>query len=154
MSRPHDGMKTQVRHESHVWQPTPFARAGRVVLLASVVALSIVAGVSSPVQSIGNSSQTTNGSIPGMSNPTRRPDTGGVFQDSPFARDQKELDELNRIRQKRLKSDTAKLLQLATELKAEVDKTTSAVLPVKAEQKAQQIEKLAHAVRDTMRESF
>jgi len=89
-----------------------------------------------------------------MSNPTRRPDTGGVFQDSPFARDQKELDELNRIRQKRLKSDTAKLLQLATELKAEVDKTTSAVLPVKAEQKAQQIEKLAHAVRDTMRESF
>lgn len=48
--------------------------------------------------------------------------------------------------------DTNKLLQLATELKAQVDQTNKDVLSVDVVKKAEQIEKLAKSVKEKMRQ--
>jgi len=54
-------------------------------------------------------------------------------------------------RQKRIVDDTAKLLQLATELKAAVDKTTKDQLSLDVIRKAEEIEKLARDVKQRMK---
>ena len=57
----------------------------------------------------------------------------------------------NQDRQASLKRDTDKLLKLATELKLYVDKTNENMLSVEVVKKAEEIEKLAHSVKDKMR---
>jgi hypothetical protein len=54
-------------------------------------------------------------------------------------------------RQKHIVDETAKLLQLATELKTDVDKSNKNELSVDAIRKAEDIEKLAHDVKQRMR---
>ncbi len=54
-------------------------------------------------------------------------------------------------RQKKLIDDTAKLLELATELKSEVDKSTKNQLSLEVVRKADEIEKLAHDVKQRMK---
>lgn len=53
--------------------------------------------------------------------------------------------------QKQLAEDTAKLLILANELKAELDKSSKDTLSLSVIKKAEQVEKLAHKVRDEMK---
>jgi hypothetical protein len=55
-------------------------------------------------------------------------------------------------RQATIKRDTDKLLALATELKQYVDKTNENVLSVDVVRKAEEIEKLAHHVKEKMRD--
>jgi sRNA-binding protein len=55
--------------------------------------------------------------------------------------------------QKQLADDTAKLLTLANELKAELDKSSKDTLSLSVIKKAEQVEKLAHKVRDEMKAS-
>ena len=57
----------------------------------------------------------------------------------------------NSDRQKRLVADTDKLLSLATELKQDVDKTDKNTLSVDVIKKADEIEKLAHSVKERMK---
>jgi IS30 family transposase len=57
----------------------------------------------------------------------------------------------NEQRQADLKRDTDKLLKLTTELKDYVDKTNENLLSVEVMNKAEEIEKLAHSVREKMR---
>jgi len=57
----------------------------------------------------------------------------------------------NQQRQAELKRDTEKLLKLATELKTYVDKSNENLLSVEVVNKAEEIEKLAHNVREKMR---
>jgi hypothetical protein len=54
-------------------------------------------------------------------------------------------------RQKKLVADTEKLLALATELKTDVDKTNQNILSVDVIKKAEEIEKLAHSVKERMK---
>jgi hypothetical protein len=54
-------------------------------------------------------------------------------------------------RHKRMAQDADKLLALATELKADVDKATKNETSVTAFQKANEIEKLAHDVKERLR---
>jgi hypothetical protein len=58
----------------------------------------------------------------------------------------------NTDRQKKLVADTNKLLQLATDLKTDVDKTNKDILSVDVMKKADEIEKLAHSVKERMKE--
>jgi hypothetical protein len=51
-------------------------------------------------------------------------------------------------RKTQIADDTAKLLKLATDLKTEVDKTDKDTLSVNVIRKADEIEKLAHSVRE------
>jgi methionyl-tRNA synthetase len=57
----------------------------------------------------------------------------------------------NAKRQQDIKKDTDKLLELATELKQYVDKTNENTLSVDVIKKAEEIEKLAHTVREKMK---
>lgn len=56
-------------------------------------------------------------------------------------------------RQKQLVSDTEKLLALANELKADVDKSNKDTLSLDVIRKADEIEKLAHSVKEKMKGS-
>lgn len=60
----------------------------------------------------------------------------------------------NLERQADLKRDTDKLLKLANELKEYVDKTNEGTLSVDVVKKAEEIEKLAHSVKDKMKGSY
>ena len=57
----------------------------------------------------------------------------------------------NDDRQKQLVDDTNKLLSLATELKTDVDKTNKDTLSLDVIKKADEIEKLAHNVKEKMK---
>ena len=57
----------------------------------------------------------------------------------------------NNDRQKRRVADTEKLLALATDLKAQVDKSNKDTLSVDVIKKAEEIEKLAHSVKERMK---
>ena len=57
----------------------------------------------------------------------------------------------NTKRQQDIKKDTDKLLQLATELKQYVDKTNEHTLSLTVIKKADEIEKLAHTVKEKMK---
>jgi hypothetical protein len=57
----------------------------------------------------------------------------------------------NQERQAQLKRDTDKLLKLANELKAYVDKSNEHVLSLDVVKKADEIEKLARSVKDKMK---
>ncbi len=59
----------------------------------------------------------------------------------------------NNERQKKLVADTQKLLALATELKENVDKTNKDTMSVDVIRKADEIEKLAHSVKEKMKGS-
>lgn len=57
----------------------------------------------------------------------------------------------NQDRQALLKADTDKLVKLAGELKDYVDKSNENVLSLEVLKKAEEIEKLAHSVKDKMK---
>ena len=57
----------------------------------------------------------------------------------------------NLERQAALKSDTDKLFKLATELKDSVDKSNENLLSLEVLKKAEEIEKLAHSVKEKMK---
>jgi nitric oxide reductase activation protein len=82
--------------------------------------------------------------LPGRSNPAEPDPT-----DPHRAEQQEKL--RNNDRQKRLVADTDKLLALATDLKAQVDKSTKDTLSVDVIKKAEEIEKLAHSVKERMK---
>ena len=61
---------------------------------------------------------------------------------------------MNKERQQKLKQDTDKLLQLATELKEYVDKTNENILSVEVVKKTDEIEKLAKSIREKMKTAY
>ena len=69
-------------------------------------------------------------------------------------RDNERMKAMNKDRTKRIKRDTDKLLELATELKQYVDKTNENVLSVEVIKKAEEVEKLAKTIREKMKEDY
>ncbi len=61
---------------------------------------------------------------------------------------------LNKERQEKLKQDTDKLMQLATELKQYVDKTNENILSIEVVKKTDEIEKLAKSIREKMKTAY
>ena len=72
----------------------------------------------------------------------------------PFQKEMQDrmFKEANKKRQQDIKHDTDKLFELATELKAAVDKTNENMLSLDVIKKAEQVEKLAKKVKENMRE--
>jgi hypothetical protein len=64
---------------------------------------------------------------------------------------QQNFDAANIERRKQIADDSARLLKLATDLKSEVDKTTKDTLSLNVIRKADEIEKLAHTVKEKMK---
>lgn len=57
----------------------------------------------------------------------------------------------NQKRQSELQRDADRLLQLATDLKLQVDKSNENILSITVIRKAEEIEKLAHSVKEKMK---
>jgi hypothetical protein len=69
----------------------------------------------------------------------------------PHDMQRKQMKEMNQERHATLKKDTDKLLQVATELKQQVDKTNENQLSLEVIRKTEEVEKLAKAIRDKMK---
>jgi hypothetical protein len=102
--------------------------------------------------------QTPNTQLPdrtfGPTHNSQAPDPTGPPDISDAKIKEKMNKEANIERQKQIAEESAKLLKLATDLKAEVDKTNKDMLSVTALRKADEIEKLAHSVREKMKLEF
>jgi hypothetical protein len=88
--------------------------------------------------------------VPGFPPPGRNGSPAEPDPMDPHRADQQEKLR-NNDRQKRLVADTDKLLALATDLKAQVDKSNKDTLSVDVIKKAEEIEKLAHSVKERMK---
>ena len=91
-----------------------------------------------------------------MAQVPRPPGPGNQHSQEDDARIQMEKEmakKANEQRQADLKRDTEKLFKLATELKEYVDKTNENVLSLDVLKKAEEIEKLAHSVKEKMKGS-
>src|SRR5215467_6798754 len=76
-------------------------------------------------------------------------------EDEQRARLEKEMaKKANQERQAGLKRDTDKLLKLATELKQSVEKSNENTLSMDVVKKAEEIEKLAHSVKEKMKGGY
>ena len=86
--------------------------------------------------------------------PNSRPEAGAPPLDDNEAQERLAHDlakKQNEQREAAIKNDTAKLLKLATELQAYVNKSNENVLSLDVIKKAEEIEKLAHSVKDKMK---
>ncbi len=106
-----------------------------------------------PAMRTGTAQQIPSGSLPSAQGQPHDPIGGDSTIDSEEARmrEQQRVKAMADDREKHLLADTARLVQLSTELKDEVDKSGKFVTSVTAIRKAEEIEKLAHSVRDRMK---
>jgi hypothetical protein len=123
-----------------------------VVSCAAGKAAGQVAGGGRQGSQASQASQNATGQTPQQATPT----LGGIGADdamqdrtAKMAADQEKL--RNSDRQKKLVADTQHLLELANELKADVDKSNKDMLSLDVIKKADEIEKLAHSVKEKMR---
>jgi hypothetical protein len=97
---------------------------------------------------------------PAVSSQTAEPSPGRDPQfrqrrsEDEAKRDNERVKAMNKDRVRRIKRDTEKLLELATELKQYVDKTNENVLSVDVIRKAEEVEKLAKTIREKMKEDY
>jgi hypothetical protein len=112
----------------------------------SVLIGTIAASVSLPIQTSGNDNLVLQQPMSpiGQSGP---PDAARSKMERDMAK------KANEERYAALKRDTDKLLRLSTELKAYVDKSSQNTLSLDVVKKAEEIEKLAHSVKEKMKGS-
>lgn len=79
------------------------------------------------------------------------PDKNAQMQMRQQQDKQQDFEAANTERKRQLSEDSAELLTLAISLKAEVDKTNKDTLSLSVIRKADEIEKLAHAVKEKMK---
>jgi hypothetical protein len=117
------------------------------VVLATACSVRVSGGQVFPQQKVPQGGRQMPGlpAGPGMGTNPAEPDP----MESHRAEQQEKL--RNSDRQKRLVADTDKLLALATDLKAQVDKSNKDTLSVDVIKKAEEIEKLAHSVKERMK---
>jgi hypothetical protein len=149
-------MQRATNHLPAGWRAETRGMSGvmRIVRWLSCACIFLIAASTANTQ---NTSQTP------LTNPPPRP-TGILLPEvnrPPDANDQMEMREqqakkqnfaaANAERRKQIADDTAKLLKLADDLKAEVDKTSKDTLSLNIIRKADEIERLAHNVKEKMK---
>ncbi|MGD0914691.1 MAG: hypothetical protein ABR928_22575 [Terracidiphilus sp.] len=97
--------------------------------------------------------QTTPNPCRSINNPvlTALPDANKQMEINAKAQGDKNYAAANAERRKQIADDTARLVKLATELKAAVDKTNKDTLSLDVIRKADEIEKIAHGVKEKMK---
>jgi hypothetical protein len=102
------------------------------------------------VRSFSQNSDQNPAQIPRLSpNPGLTPDDRENEERAKMEKDMAK--KANRERQAQLQRDTDNLLKLATELKQYVDKSNEHTLSLDVVKKAEEIEKLAHSVKEKMK---
>jgi hypothetical protein len=104
-----------------------------------------------PQQSQQNAAQQTNGSTTSPDPGQGRASNTSLLAVPAAQGGAQAFDALNADRKKQIAEESAALLKLATELKTDVDKTTKDTLSLAVIRKADEIEKLAHSVKEKMR---
>jgi hypothetical protein len=143
-----DTMKQRDGFGSSTW----LRRSGRWVMVSVCILAMGAAVAGAPQQAQPSSPQPGNGSAPAAdpgagpqaadatTPATPSPPNGGPNPEAPEAE-----------RREQIAADSARLVKLATELKAEVDKSSKDTLSVSVIRKADEIEKLAHSVKEKTR---
>ena len=129
--------------------PSPLRKSRLVVISAlSVAAIALLAGAATP----GQQPQSPNVDKPYLlPEANRLPDVNDQMKMREKQAKQQSFDSANAERKKQLSDESAQLLTLAMALKAEVDKTNKDMLSLNVIRKADEIEKLAHNVKEKMR---
>jgi cytochrome c-type biogenesis protein CcmH/NrfG len=133
-------MKTQ----KHTARTKRFPQAfwiGVFTIAAAVVAV--------PMAGHGLWLQNSSSQIPAAVN--RIPDNNQAHEINGQQDQKQSLEAANALRKKQIADETEKLLQLATDLKSEVDKTSKDTLSINVIRKADAIEKLARDVKQKMK---
>ena len=117
------------------------------VTLAGVVLQAAIAG--------GGAPQTQNKGYPTLPPEAQRiPDAAEQLKINEKQVAKQNFDAANAERKKQIADDSAKLLKMAFDLKAEVDKTNKDTLSLDVIRKAEAIEKLARDVKEKMKVSI
>ncbi len=119
---------------------------GRVIACLAVMAA--FAGAAHPGQQAPSLNPDKPYLMPAANN---LPDANAQMQMRDQQAKQKNYEAANAERKKQIAEDSERLLKLATDLKAEVDKTTKDTLSLTVIRKADEIEKLAHNVKEKMK---
>lgn len=135
--------------------PTP-GSTRRTILRSGVAAAVVACGVLIALAQQG--SQNTSSAIPAhpekpylLPEANRLPDVNDQMKLNEQQQKKASFEAANKERQKQIADDAARLLQLATELKSEVDKTDKDTLSLNVIRKAETIEKLAKGVKEKMK---
>ena len=123
---------------------SPQARAIWIGVLAGAAAIVLV-----PV--VGEGLQVRDPGFRYSSSVTRIPDANAQNDINGQDSKDKDFEAANAARKKQIADDSAKLLKLATDLKSEVDKTSKDTLSLNVIRKADEIEKLAHDVKERIK---
>lgn len=122
--------------------PLPWLKAGQVGIFAGLVAVAMMSLAGKAL--LQNSPR----NIPEFIN--RLPDVNDQERMRQEQKSDKDFAASNALRNKQVSEETAKLLKLANDLKAEVDKAGKDTLSLNAIRKAEAIEKLAHNIKEKM----
>jgi hypothetical protein len=123
----------------------PRAAAAAVVILATL-------GAADPGQFPGQQAPMPNPERPYLLPAVNRlPDKNDQLQMAEQQSKSSDFAAANVERRKQIADDTARLLKMASELKAEVDKTSKDTLSLNVIRKADDIEKIAHGIKEKMK---
>lgn len=123
--------------------------SGALVLVLMILSIGARPGVAGSAPQMTNQPQTTRPSSQVDPSAVGIPGNGNAASD-PYKEkmDASRAKAVSDDRHKRLQDDSAKLLQMATDLKSEVDKTPKDELSLIVIRRATDIEKLAHDIRE------
>lgn len=124
-------------------------RLGLACLCMAVAAP--LAGIAQSQNTAGDAQHTDKVTVPSPADQALSVTAPAVLLDKSAA--QKNLSPAVTARQKQLTDDSTKLLALAVALKSEVDKTNQDMLSIGVIRKANEIEKLAHNVKDKLKQN-
>jgi hypothetical protein len=135
-------------------------RHGSKTVWLAVVGIGIGVGVGSGAPSLAQAQQTsvtalrmqTSAQVSAASSSSPRSSAADDAPPDSLHRSEEQLNDVrNSERQKKLIADTDKLLELANQLKTQVDKSTKDTMSMDVIKKADEIEKLAHSVKERMK---
>ena len=136
-------MKLQEIHLTRT-PPLPYSKARQARIFVGLVSVAMI-----PVVGDALLQQNPPRNIPEFLN--RLPDINDQARMRQQQNSQQNFEAANAARKKQISEDSAKLLKLATELKAEVDKTGQDTLSLSVIRRADAIEKLARDVKEKMK---
>ncbi len=129
-----------------------FKRAGSTLMRTCFLVVAATIALSGEVNS-----QTAEPRTPNLNKPlllpevNRPPDANDVMKMREQQNKNKSFEAANIERKRQISDDSATLLKLATELKNAVDKTSKDTLSIGIIRKADEIERLAHGVKEKMK---
>src|SRR5215469_572649 len=130
--------------------PGGSAKNGRALFRSGSIACLVFFAALSASFMLRLQAQNPNQPIPGP-DASRPPDANAIMEMHEQQQKKVKSDVANVERKKQISDDSARLLKLATDLKAEVDKTSKDTLSLGVIRKAEEIEKLAHSVKEKMK---